>query len=199
MWYFTWILGVLLACAFGIINVLWLEAQEGLDQHTAVLDPLTKLPNRVEFLQQLEQIMEKQQTNPNNPFSLLLISMDAFQSVCDKLGEECLDKMIMTICRIIDFETRRQIDTVARYDARTFAVILSGSTIPFAQATAARIRDAVVEQLHDTDEGPLLSIGIAEYRQTEGQSRPAMEDLLRCADKALNRARQNGANELCCA
>ena len=28
MWYFTWILGVLLACAFGIINVMWLESQE---------------------------------------------------------------------------------------------------------------------------------------------------------------------------
>lgn len=25
MWYFTWILGVLLACACGIINVMWLE------------------------------------------------------------------------------------------------------------------------------------------------------------------------------
>lgn len=28
MWYFTWILGVLLACAFGIINVMWLEVDE---------------------------------------------------------------------------------------------------------------------------------------------------------------------------
>lgn len=28
MWYFTWILGVLLACSFGIINALWLESQE---------------------------------------------------------------------------------------------------------------------------------------------------------------------------
>ncbi len=25
MWYFAWILGVLLACAFGIINAMWLE------------------------------------------------------------------------------------------------------------------------------------------------------------------------------
>jgi len=31
MWYFTWILGVLLACSFGIINVLWLE-------HTGLLE-----------------------------------------------------------------------------------------------------------------------------------------------------------------
>lgn len=27
MWYFTWILGVLLACSFGVINVMWLEAE----------------------------------------------------------------------------------------------------------------------------------------------------------------------------
>jgi cytochrome bd-I ubiquinol oxidase subunit X len=26
MWYFTWILGIGLACALGIINVMWLEA-----------------------------------------------------------------------------------------------------------------------------------------------------------------------------
>jgi cyd operon protein YbgT len=28
MWYFAWILGVLLACAFGIINAMWLEAED---------------------------------------------------------------------------------------------------------------------------------------------------------------------------
>ena len=31
MWYFAWILGVLLAVAFGIINVMWLEAEHCLD------------------------------------------------------------------------------------------------------------------------------------------------------------------------
>ncbi len=28
MWYFTWLLGVLLAVAFGIINVMWLESED---------------------------------------------------------------------------------------------------------------------------------------------------------------------------
>ena len=32
MWYFTWILGVLLACSFGIINALWLESTENMDR-----------------------------------------------------------------------------------------------------------------------------------------------------------------------
>lgn len=28
MWYFAWILGVSLAVAFGIINILWLETEQ---------------------------------------------------------------------------------------------------------------------------------------------------------------------------
>ncbi len=34
MWYFTWILGVLLACSFAIINAMWLEMTEDLDRDT---------------------------------------------------------------------------------------------------------------------------------------------------------------------
>ncbi|MGB3724461.1 MAG: cytochrome bd-I oxidase subunit CydX [Glaciecola sp.] len=32
MWYFTWILGVLLACSFAIINAMWLESTENMDR-----------------------------------------------------------------------------------------------------------------------------------------------------------------------
>jgi len=28
MWYFSWILGLGLACAFGILNAMWLELYE---------------------------------------------------------------------------------------------------------------------------------------------------------------------------
>lgn len=28
MWYFSWILGVSLACAFGILNAMWYELTE---------------------------------------------------------------------------------------------------------------------------------------------------------------------------
>ncbi|MCL1079808.1 cytochrome bd-I oxidase subunit CydX [Parashewanella spongiae] len=34
MWYFSWILGVLLACSFGIINALWLENTENMDRES---------------------------------------------------------------------------------------------------------------------------------------------------------------------
>jgi cyd operon protein YbgT len=32
MWYFAWILGVLLACSFGIINAMWLEYNDLLNE-----------------------------------------------------------------------------------------------------------------------------------------------------------------------
>lgn len=40
MWYFAWMLGVGFACAFGIINAMWLEAQCNMDaqDHPSSLD-----------------------------------------------------------------------------------------------------------------------------------------------------------------
>lgn len=35
MWYFTWILGLGLTLAFGIINVMWLEANYAFGTRTA--------------------------------------------------------------------------------------------------------------------------------------------------------------------
>ncbi|MCK7597697.1 cytochrome bd-I oxidase subunit CydX [Microbulbifer sp. CAU 1566] len=32
MWYFAWILGVMLACSFAVVNALWLEVTEDMDR-----------------------------------------------------------------------------------------------------------------------------------------------------------------------
>lgn len=34
MWYFAWMLGVALACACGIINVMWLEHEHHFDRES---------------------------------------------------------------------------------------------------------------------------------------------------------------------
>ena len=34
MWYFAWILGVGLACAFGIINAMWFETTDDFDRES---------------------------------------------------------------------------------------------------------------------------------------------------------------------
>lgn len=39
MWYFTWILGIGLALAFGIINVMWLESDPEAFDEAETLPP----------------------------------------------------------------------------------------------------------------------------------------------------------------
>ena len=46
MWYFSWILGLGLACAFGILNAMWFELREG-NGHV-VLDPGDPLHERAD-------------------------------------------------------------------------------------------------------------------------------------------------------
>ena len=40
MWYFSWILGIGVALGFGIINVMWLEANGTFSRDAASNDPL---------------------------------------------------------------------------------------------------------------------------------------------------------------
>jgi len=39
MWYFSWILGLLLACSLGILHILRFEAQETFEKEHVPLDP----------------------------------------------------------------------------------------------------------------------------------------------------------------
>ena len=38
MWYFTWILGIGVALAFGIINVMWLDAEAGFGESDELIE-----------------------------------------------------------------------------------------------------------------------------------------------------------------
>ena len=203
MWYFAWVLGVLLACAFGIINVLWLEAQESLDQDSSVLDPLTKLINRVEFLEVLEETIERCKTS-GTPFSLLLVSLDAFQPILQQEGDEAANESVLNVTEIIKRETRREIDTAARYDAETFAIILPGAHTPAAETIARRVCDQATERLGSKSCESIVSIGIAEYPkpacpESAGRAWDEVEALLRTTDDTLKRAQRQDGGALVCA
>ena len=74
MWYFTWILGLLLACSLGIINVLRLEAQEAWAKEHVSLDPLTQLMTKDSMLVRLKEKVENSRLN-GFPFSILTINL----------------------------------------------------------------------------------------------------------------------------
>ncbi len=203
MWYFTWILGVLLACSFGIINVLWLEAQEGLDQESVILDPLTKLPTRVGFLDALEDRIE-QYKNESSPFLLMLVSLDAFQSLSESDENDRVDPMVLKIAEVIKQEIRLPVDSVARYDAATFAIILPGAKIDVAEIIAKRIRENVLSQKIISSNESVISIGVAEYPThlscgDDENFQQHIKSILQSTDKAVKQAQQQGKNGFYCA
>jgi cyd operon protein YbgT len=194
---------VLLACSFGIINVLWLEAQEGLDQHTAILDPLTKLPTRVDFLEALEEKIEYYKTDPS-AFSLLLVSLNAFQRISQHGDTSEFDQMVLQIAKIIKQETRLPIDTVTRYDAATFAIILPGAETSTAEAIAHRICVNAIAQTQLQSVDSVVSVGVAEYPthltcDSDESIQNKIRAILQTTDKALKNAQQQGSNQVYCA
>lgn len=203
MWYFTWILGVLLACSFGIINVLWLEAQEGLDQKSIILDPLTKLPTRVGFLETLEDRIEQYNNEPS-PFLLMLVSLDVYRTLSENNENDSVDHMVLKIAEVIKQEIRLPVDSVTRYDAATFAIILPGAKLDVAEIIAKRISENVLNQKIVSTKDSIISIGVAEYptHLTCGDDenfQQHIKSILQSTDKAVKQAQEQGKNGFCCA
>ncbi len=201
MWYFTWILGVLLACAFGIINVLWLEAQEGLDQDSVVLNPLTRLPNRVEFLNRLAEYIDHFNQD-QAVFSLLMVSLDRYNSVFSQSQAEA-DQMVLALADVIRKEVRLPVDTLSQYDAGTFAIILPSAETEQAQSIAQRICENAGQALSGAREDSVVSVGVGEYPLhltcgTDDNIQDQVRHVLEMIDDAVGQARQQGGNQFCC-
>lgn len=196
MWYFAWILGVLLACAFGIINVLWLEAQESLEQESVVLDPLTKALIRFEFLSILEEKINQRQID-NQPFCLLMMSLDPLSENPGSLTGDDANQILLDYSEIIRGVLRDRSDILARYDAATFALLLANTNVEGAETVAERLCKDTQSRLESSFEGSLISIGITEcscdlLTNSGNDIQVALKTLLRTVDNAMKEARSQG-------
>ena len=164
-------------------------------RYLALHDPLCGLPNRNFFSDRLEHIIR--QVREGGPAAALFyIDLDHFKDVNDTLGHPIGDELIRSVtARLIG--TLRADDLVARLGGDEFAVV---STLATDTATLERIADRIIAALcapYSIDGHNILigaSIGIAVVdRRSEG----AAVDVLRYADMALYRAKNEGRNRAC--
>jgi len=73
-----------------------LRQATGQIQHMAFHDPLTGLPNRHHFDQQLQQLLAGYEQRGEG-FSLLFLDLDGFKAVNDSLGHEQGDRLLQTL------------------------------------------------------------------------------------------------------
>ena len=161
--------------------------------HLARYDELTELPNRVNFRDEIGQLLAIQQ-GAEQLSALLFIDLDQFKQVNDTLGHPCGDQLLCAVAGRLR-EMLRPEDFVARFGGDEFVVFQQNiQSADDAAGLARRIVDRLSERYkidnHLVEIG--ASVGIA--MSTHGVS---ADTLLKNADMALYRAKADGRGTFC--
>ena len=162
MWYFSWILGVLLACSLGIINALRLEAQECLANENIAIDPLTHLLARESILERLQEKVDNSKRN-GMPFSLLYLSLTDFK-MKHQLPDHEMDTTLLNVVSSLNKDIRVGRDIAARVGEEDFVLALPGSALERAEVIASRIKRNILHNVMTPSGVSVeIEIGVAEY------------------------------------
>ncbi|MBI5617129.1 MAG: EAL domain-containing protein [Gammaproteobacteria bacterium] len=152
-------------------------------------DPLTGLPNRVQFAEHLSRAIERAETTGQS-LAVLFLDLDRFKFVNDTLGHEKGDRLLKAVARRIRYCVRSG-DGVARLGGDEFTVLLDELDDATVAANAAQKVCRALASAFDIDGQEIFvsaSIGISIY-PNDG---PDVSTLLRRADTAMYRAKRGG-------
>ena len=156
-------------------------------------DPLTGVYNRRHFREAFEQALAARRGDPQ-PLALLLLDLDHFKRVNDKHGHLAGDDCLNQAARRIEDVVVPRGGLVARFGGEEFVVVLPGlgpqDALQVAEAIRQRIHQAPVESAGQSIRMS-ASIGI---HSVDGDRESAPEEIIRIADQALYRAKDDGRN-----
>jgi diguanylate cyclase (GGDEF)-like protein len=167
----------------------------------ALTDPLTNLGNRRAFAQALEHEWGRARRQKAD-ISLLMLDVDNFKGINDKYGHLVGDDCLSAIASIIASAGRRAGDMAARYGGEEFALILPSTDAEGAGEVAEHLRAAIKNlklphiQNPDHDSVVTVSVGAATALLSAVASSVGPSSLLRAADLALYKAKQQGRNRV---
>jgi diguanylate cyclase (GGDEF)-like protein len=171
-----------------------IAAGESRLRHLAMHDPLCGLPNRIFFSERLEAVIDEVHAG-SAPAAVFYIDLDHFKDVNDTLGHPVGDELIRNVTLRLSHALRGD-DLVARLGGDEFAVISTmGDDSDKMTAVAQRIIAAICAPYAISQQNIVIgaSIGIAVIDRNSGGA----ADIMRYADMALYRAKNEGRNRAC--
>ncbi len=165
-----------------------------LSQFKATHDSLTGLWNRGAIMEFLRAQLAMSVRNSNN-LGLMMADIDHFKNINDTYGHSVGDSVLMHVAELMNLNLRAS-DWVGRYGGEEFLIIASESPAKDVSRVAERLRLAVANNPFRAGDEAIfstISIGIANTRSLES---PTPETLVKIADSALYRAKNNGRNRV---
>jgi diguanylate cyclase (GGDEF)-like protein len=156
-------------------------------RQAALYDSLTGLPNRLLFMDRLEQAFARVKRSPEYQFCILFMDLDGFKSVNDNYGHAFGDLLLVAVAERISAHLRGN-DTAVRFGGDEFAVLVDSVKSMEHVHTIAKRLQAKLSAPYGIDGHEVsvsATIGIASST-TGYQTR---EDMIRDADAAMYRAK----------
>src|SRR5215207_8838451 len=129
-------------------------------RESALIDPLTELPNARGFYMMLEQRLAECQRMNKEPLSVVCMDIDDFKVVNDKYGHSIGDRLLASVAGVVRCELR-QMDILTRYAGDEFVAIMPMASGKMAVSISERMRNAVEEQLFSVRTGTMVGLGVS--------------------------------------
>jgi diguanylate cyclase (GGDEF)-like protein len=171
---------------------------EGLNQELTAIslrDPLTGTGNRRAMDEDLE-LLEARVARYGQSYCIALLDVDHFKSYNDTYGHQAGDDVLQAVAAQLIEQARRG-DVVYRYGGEEFLCVFPEQSLAAAAIAAERMR-AGVEALgitHARTSRGVLTLSAGLSILNAGHARSVAE-VLRDADEALYRAKQQGRNQV---
>lgn len=155
----------------------------------ALHDPLTGLPNRVLLHDRLCQVVAKAQRS-GAAAAVLFVDLDRFKTINDNHGHLAGDQVLLAVGYRLRHAVRPG-DTLARLAGDEFVIVCEDfEHSEQAERVALRVAEALAEPVQVG--GALIDVSASVGIAFAGQGTDLPESLLRDADAAMFRAKQDG-------
>jgi len=169
-------------------NVTYRKTFEERLIHDAMHDDLTGLPNRTQFLSNLDKALARKKRDEEFNFAVFFFDLDNFKNINDSLGHSVGDKYLKALAVLLEQESRK-VDTLARFGGDEFAILIeSFRDIVEVNSICIRIFNVLNSEII-IDQKPInssASIGIVLGKSS--YSKPG--EIIRDADIAMYKAKE---------
>ncbi|HEX5935549.1 MAG TPA: EAL domain-containing protein [Pseudorhizobium sp.] len=155
--------------------------------HVAHHDSLTGLPNRIQFRERLDEILDAP-GNSRHPIALLFLDLDGFKDVNDTLGHDVGDALLKAVAERLQAALDGS-DFVCRLGGDEFAILTSGGEDGRGLDVARRLIEDVGTPYSVNGREIQIGTSIGVAVSDDGV---APDDILKQADLALYEAKASG-------